>query len=102
MVMVIALPSCGKYYQSCPALRSFTAAAPEPQPDVSCTNPTFLVPTRRLLLYREGNEPGQDSTITYSQLLGRVERFANVLKSFGTVQQELQHQFATHDGCCRH
>lgn len=32
---------------------------------------------------REGNEPSETTQITYAQLLGRVQRFANVLKSLG-------------------
>eukprot|EP00047_Mylnosiga_fluctuans_P022853 m.128109 g.128109 ORF g.128109 m.128109 type:complete len:931 (+) comp9406_c0_seq1:194-2986(+) len=37
----------------------------------------------RIAFYWEGNEPSQASTITYGQLLARVERFANVLKAKG-------------------
>lgn len=34
--------------------------------------------------FREGNEPGDELTVTYRELLRRVCQFANVLKSQGT------------------
>jgi len=33
--------------------------------------------------YREGNEPGDELTVTYRELLKKVCQFANVLKSQG-------------------
>lgn len=36
--------------------------------------------------FREGNEPGDELTVTYRELLQRVCQFANVLKSQGTLQ----------------
>ena len=33
--------------------------------------------------YREGNDPDDSSSITYSELLEQVCKFANVLKSLG-------------------
>lgn len=37
-----------------------------------------------LVLFREGNEPGDEKTVTYRELLQQVCKFANVLKSQGT------------------
>lgn len=34
-------------------------------------------------MYREGNNPTAASKITYAELLTRVCKFANILKSFG-------------------
>jgi hypothetical protein len=47
--------------------------------------PNLLYPYHNdfLIVDREGNSPAKSSTITYAQLLARVERFANVLKSKG-------------------
>lgn len=36
---------------------------------------------------REGNEPGDELTVTYRELLRRVCRFANVLKSQGAFNR---------------
>lgn len=38
------------------------------------------------LYFREGNEPGDELTVTYRELLHRVCQFANVLKSQGTLK----------------
>lgn len=40
----------------------------------------------KIAFYWEGNEPGDASSITYAQLLVRVSKFANVLKSKGIVK----------------
>lgn len=47
-----------------------------------CLHSYFFVP----VCFREGNEPGDESTVTYRELLQRVCQFANVLKSQGTTQ----------------
>lgn len=36
--------------------------------------------------FREGNEPGDELTVTYRELLQRVCQFANVLKSQGRLK----------------
>lgn len=36
--------------------------------------------------FREGNEPGDELTVTYRELLQRVCQFANVLKSQGRFE----------------
>lgn len=40
-------------------------------------------------LYREGNEPGDEKTVTYRELLQQVCKFANVLKSQGKIEMLL-------------
>lgn len=42
-----------------------------------------------IVLYREGNEPGDEKTVTYRELLQQVCKFANVLKSQGKTQMLL-------------
>lgn len=44
--------------------------------------------------FREGNEPGDELTVTYRELLQRVCQFANVLKSQG----ELNHLITPENG----
>ena len=38
-----------------------------------------------IFCFREGNDPGDDSTITYGALLKQVCKFSNVLKSLGKL-----------------
>lgn len=46
----------------------------------------------RACFCREGNEPGDELTVTYRELLNSVCRFANVLKSQGTFGASTFHE----------
>jgi hypothetical protein len=46
--------------------------------------PLQLGSARSDLTGREGNEPGEESKITYAELQRRVAKFASALKGFGT------------------
>ena len=46
-------------------------------------------------IHREGNEPGDESKLTYSELKRRVCQFANVLKSKGNGYLIINLEFDT-------
>lgn len=51
------------------------------------------------MLCREGNEPGDQKTVTYRELLQEVCKFANVLKSQGMSVLELELKFGDMGDC---